>query len=695
MCQPKANPYAAPPSRLGQAQRIVWQLGLSLILALALSLSLWVMQATQAQGSIIHVTPTGDLAQTGNSWATATTLTQALTLATAGDEIWVATGVYTPGVTVNNAFSLKPGVALYGGFAATETVRTERDRVANLTILSGDIGGDDIDPDGDGVLTTTTHIVGSNSTHVVLADGTTGTPITETTVLSGFTITAGQANGGFPDNLGGGFYCVGNGGGNECNPSLSNVTFSGNSALLGGAMYNSASSPVLNNVTFAGNSADDDGGAMYNNGPSSGNSSPVLNNVTFVGNSADDDGGAMYNNGPSSGNSSPVLNNVTFSGNSASSGGAMFNIIGSPILSNVTFSGNSAGLGGGAMYNLGWFIYFGNSRPVLNNVTFASNSASSSGAMLNSGWDVYFDNSRPVLNNVTFAGNSASSGGAMLNSNNFPSLSDVTFSGNSALLGGAMYNSASSPVLNNVTFAGNSAGDGGGAMYNLGNRFFGDSSPILSNVTFSGNSARNGGAMYNEAGEMHDDVILSSASSPVLNNVTFADNSADNDGGAMLNDGRFGSSSPVLHNAILWGNIATNRGHQLYNLDATPVLSYTLIQSGTNHITGSGTFTVTYGSGSLTTDPLFVDADGLDNIIGTLDDDLRLSANSPAIDAGNNATVPNGLTTDLVGNPRFYDDTDVPDTGNGTAPIVDMGAYEWQGTIRNIYLPLVVKDYQE
>jgi len=50
--------------------------------------------------------------------------------------------------------------------------------------------------------------------------------------------------------------------------------------------------------------------------------------------------------------------------------------------------------------------------------------------------------------------------------------------------------------------------------------------------------------------------------------------------------------------------------------------------------------------------------------------DLRLQLTSPAIDAGNNAAVPPGVTTDLDGNPRFVDFT-----GRGNA-IVDMGAYE-------------------
>ncbi len=73
-------------------------------------------------------------------------------------------------------------------------------------MLSGDIGGDD-DTDANGVVTDTAHIHGGNAYHVVSAD-TAGTPITGTTVLDGFTITGGQANGGsFPDYTGGGFLC--------------------------------------------------------------------------------------------------------------------------------------------------------------------------------------------------------------------------------------------------------------------------------------------------------------------------------------------------------------------------------------------------------------------------------------------------------------------------------------------------------
>lgn len=57
--------------------------------------------------------------------------------------------------------------------------------------------------------------------------------------------------------------------------------------------------------------------------------------------------------------------------------------------------------------------------------------------------------------------------------------------------------------------------------------------------------------------------------------------------------------------------------------------------------------------------------------------DFSLSAGSPLIDAGNNTSVPGAITTDLAGNNRFIDDPDTTDTGVGTPPIVDKGAYEY------------------
>ena len=70
------------------------------------------------------------------------TLQSAIAAAQAGDQIWVAAGTHTPttGLDRNTTFSLKNDVAIYGGFAGTETGLNERNINNNVTILSGEIG---------------------------------------------------------------------------------------------------------------------------------------------------------------------------------------------------------------------------------------------------------------------------------------------------------------------------------------------------------------------------------------------------------------------------------------------------------------------------------------------------------------------------------------------------------------------------
>jgi hypothetical protein len=356
------------------------------------------------------------------------------------------------------AFELKSGVALYGGFEGTESSRDDRDPQENPTVLSGDIDDDDI-TDPDGVVADTANLRGYNSLHVVSSRA-----VTETALLDGFIITAGNAD---DANR----WSGGSGGGMcnlySSNPTLTNVTFSGNAAIEGGGMFNHyLGNPTLTNVTFIGNDARD-GAGMFNNFISS----PRLTNVTFDGNHAGESGGGMYNDD----DSNPTLARVTFIDNDAvSNGGGMYNSSSSPSLVNVTFDGNRAkGGSGGGMYNH-------ESSPTLTNVTFNDSYAAENGGGMHN-----VSSSGTTLINVIFSSNDAKDGGGMRNDMSSPTLTNVLFTGNSASQGGGLFNELSDPTLTNVTFSSNEATFDGAGMFNLMSR------PTLVNGIVWGNNPDN------------------------------------------------------------------------------------------------------------------------------------------------------------------------------------------------------------
>jgi hypothetical protein len=301
----------------------------------------------------------------GTSWTDAyTSLQTALARTTAGCEIWVAAATYKPGAAGNNdaAFTLKEGVAIYGGFAGTEDDRDARNWKIHPTILSGDLNGDATHDDNDAY-------------HVVMASA-----VSNATVLDGFTITGGNALGGEHEIATGGGMAL-----SSSSLTLSNLIFSDNAATMGGgmALYNS-SSPTLNNVAFHGNHAIVTGGGMDLND----NSSPILNNVVFHGNHTDSYGGGMALT-----SSNPILNNVIFSGNHADEmGGGMVLVSSDPILSNVTFSGNNAVISGGG-------ILLAGSKPQVRNSILWGNTAGSGAQVEN-----YLNSSAPVYTWVLIQG---------------------------------------------------------------------------------------------------------------------------------------------------------------------------------------------------------------------------------------------------------------------------------------------------
>lgn len=312
-------------------------------------------------------------------------------------------------------------------------------------------------------------------------------------------------------------------------------------------------------------------------------------------------------------NSQLLLRNLIIKNNEASSGGGVFSYASSPTFENLIVDSNSAMYGGG--------IYVEGGQPIIRSVLFINNyGESEGGGLLIDSSDSIISDSKFIKNNSTFG----AGGGIFVDDNylNIVSMRNLVLLGNSALAGGGIYAKTSDYRIEN-SLIGNNIAEYGGGIYN----FVGDMEAI--NVTISGNYAHV-------------------------------------DGGALVERGGFDR----IFNSIVSANEAGNSYPQIQNIADynTVSFSFSLIEDGcpefcncTNLITGSA---------------LFNDPDGPDDIPGNEDDDFRLSITSPAIDAGNNDFLPTEITTDLNGFSRFIDVVSIPDTGIGSGPIVDLGAFE-------------------
>lgn len=212
-------------------------------------------------------------------------------------------------------------------------------------------------------------------------------------------------------------------------------------------------------------------------------------------------------------------------------------------------------------------------------------------------------------------------------------------------------------VLSNCTVSGNSAKTSGG----------GASASLLDHCVLSGNRADNAGGAVDST--LNHCLLLANTSThllssgggtlnSILNNSILAGNSAVGYGG--------GASGGTLNNCTLIGNSA-DAGGGAYNstLRNSILFNNSAASSGSNYSGGVFTYCCTTpipnGTGNIANPPLFVDlAAG----------DLRLSGDSPCINAGLNAYVTSA--DDLDGNPRV---------AGGT---VDMGAYEYQFPLSTI-----------
>ena len=258
--------------------------------------------------------------------------------------------------------------------------------------------------------------------------------------IKDLTLTKGRAQDGDPecvpgrdwtDELGGAICNIGT-------VTISDSSFSGNSAWNGGAISNGGQASI-GGSSFSNNNTARDGGAIYNYGEAN------ISGSSFSGNSAEWDGGAIHNQGEAN-------------------------------ISDGSFSGNSAGDDGGAIYN------DDEARLSISDSSFSGNSVEEiGGAIFND------DGASISISDSSISDNSARNGGAIYNAGR-ASISGSSVSGNSARKwGGAIANEVGAPLsISTSSFHGNSAGEQGGAMFLYGKA-------TLSNLTVSGNTGNDSG----------------------------------------------------------------------------------------------------------------------------------------------------------------------------------------------------------
>lgn len=566
MLDPETLPPAFSPNVNRQRPSRYRKRVYSVLVALALSICL------DASAAVRYVKSDAAPGGNGLSWQSPFTTIQAgVNSANLGDEVWVATGVYTG--STQPVVSMKINVSIFGGFSGTETQRAERDASTNQTIIDGE----------------------SVRRCVVAADN---------TILDGFIIQSGSAS------IGGGILVDG-----------ATIVFVRDCLFLnctagnfGAAMYVNQGSFAVSGCTFAYNVSSFAGGAVYIV-----DSSAHFGECLIVGNESAS-GAAIAISQTTSAVGTLALSGCRITNNVAVGSGGAVSATGSRLLfEETTFSGNSASnLGGALLCTLAEGVY--STSLSIGNCTFRSNRAANGAA-------AYLSQATGTVNSTEFTGNSASAtgGGAyvMGNASNL-SFTECSFEGNDVRStgtprAGALFVSGGSSTYTKCRFIENASDLDGGAAYVTG-----ASTVNMLKTVFTGNTAFSGSAIHldgsNLTFHMTNCLLTSnSGSSGTLNilngadarivNCTFARNAAYSGSAFAVT----GSSSVVdLAASILWA--------QQYSppieLIGGAVLNIDLCTIPTPE--GFG------GIGNIDGDPLFFDA---------ANDDYRLATGSPAIDA--------------------------------------------------------------
>jgi len=336
----------------------------------ALIFMILLFQAT-AYSAIIRVKTNGNDAHFGATWDEAKkTVTGALEVATEGDEIWVAKGIYQELIQNKILNEMAVNVALYAGFAGTEDQRDQRDWDTNVTVLDG-----------------------TNSGTVVTITGSAGPD----TRMDGFTITGGNGI------HGGGIRIVASA------PTIANNIIRDNKTDGAGAgisIWGFKTTPVTqpiitNNTIIENRSINDEGDGA---GIAVVSSSPTITHNIIARNEANRNGGGIC----CWRHSLPLIANNFISANSANiwdvglGGGGIFasatdldgrpiqDAVSAPIIINNVVAANGAYCGGGISVI----------DSILGAATITNNTV-----VANNGSGIYWSNTSPTISNNIVAFN--------------------------------------------------------------------------------------------------------------------------------------------------------------------------------------------------------------------------------------------------------------------------------------------------
>lgn len=278
----------------------------------------------------------------GISWDNAChTVAAGISAAVADDEVWVARGTYVERVT------LKSGVALYGGFAGTESERGQRDWKVNVATLDAWRTG---------------------STVTVPAGCTSATTIDGFTICDGSGTSFVFAGESTPRITGGGIFC------DNTSCTISNNIVTGNLAQNGAGILCYSSSGTISGNTITRNSAsgsNSSGGGIYCY-----NSSASVTDNVITKNSAVGEGGGLCLTGTFSG----IVSGNAINYNTAYVGAGVYLNGASPVICNNTLRGNIASSKCGGLFTEG-----GSSPEIRNNLINSNIGTVGSALCLNRG----------------------------------------------------------------------------------------------------------------------------------------------------------------------------------------------------------------------------------------------------------------------------------------------------------------------